>query len=268
MRTYFSIGEVSRITGFSINALRHYDKIGLCKPIVVNPQSNYRYYHEKQLFLFDVIRFAKNIHMPLEKLKEIFDQQDMESFKDFLQTVREQMSDQIDQLRNNILDLDIIQNQIAVADILIETRDVYRRDIEERTVVTTPVLSEKINNYYIKQLENLEQQIIDNGLTPMFESGIIYHGQAQGNLVPLALYKTISLDFNADADSLTTFPGGTYLCINYDPAHREEAYQIMQEEIDELNLKNPAIIDTQLLNDIFHENAAYREIQVFIGDYQ
>ena len=61
MRSYFSIGEVSEITGLTINALRHYDKIGLVTPSVVNETTNYRYYSKDQLFLFEIIQFGRKL---------------------------------------------------------------------------------------------------------------------------------------------------------------------------------------------------------------
>ena len=42
MDKYFSIGEVSKITGLSIDRLRNYDKIGLLKPSYIDPKSGYR----------------------------------------------------------------------------------------------------------------------------------------------------------------------------------------------------------------------------------
>ncbi|MFD1176457.1 MerR family DNA-binding transcriptional regulator [Paenibacillus puldeungensis] len=44
MKTKFSIGETAKINNVSIQALRHYDKIGLLTPAFVNEESGYRYY--------------------------------------------------------------------------------------------------------------------------------------------------------------------------------------------------------------------------------
>ena len=68
MRNYFSIGEVSKMTGLTINALRHYDKIGLCKPTYVNEETNYRYYHANQLFIFEIISLSNSVKSTLRLL--------------------------------------------------------------------------------------------------------------------------------------------------------------------------------------------------------
>ena len=44
MKDYFSIGEISELTGLSNHALRYYDKIHLVTPAIVNEQTGYRYY--------------------------------------------------------------------------------------------------------------------------------------------------------------------------------------------------------------------------------
>ncbi|MDD6467662.1 MAG: MerR family transcriptional regulator [Erysipelotrichaceae bacterium] len=264
MRDYFSIGEVSKMTGFTINALRHYDKIGLCKPILVNTDTNYRYYHANQLFYFDIIRFAKKIGMPLEDLKRIFDTTEMKSFKDFLNEMKSQMEDQIEELKNHMIDIDNIQDQISTAEILTDTQGLYQREIGERDVVTSPILPVSINNRFVKQMEQLELKIQEAELTTTFESGTIY--KLQEELIPITLYKGVILNFDTDINVITRIPAGTYLCINYKESNRQEALDTLLNGIQELQLKNPLIIDTTLLDDIFSLEDRSHELQVFVGD--
>lgn len=264
MRDYFSIGEVSKMTGFTINALRHYDKIGLCKPILVNADTNYRYYHANQLFYFDIIRFAKKIGMPLDELKEIFDTTQMNSFKDFLNEMKNQMEDQIEELKNHIIDIDNIQDQINTAEILTNTHGLYQREIQERDVVTSPILPVSINNRFVKQMEQLELKIQEAELTTTFETGTIY--KLQEDLIPITVYKGVILNFDTDIEAVTRIPEGTYLCINYNEETRQEALNILLEGIQELQLKNPLIIDTILLDDIFSLENRSHELQVYVGD--
>ncbi|HAM81961.1 MerR family transcriptional regulator [Ornithinibacillus bavariensis] len=68
---YYSIGEVSKLMNISIKALRHYDKIGLFKPAYIDPNTNYRYYDDSQLYLLDLIKSLKYIGIPLKEIKEV-----------------------------------------------------------------------------------------------------------------------------------------------------------------------------------------------------
>lgn len=66
----YSIGEVAKVANITIKALRHYDKIGLFKPAYVDPQTNYRYYRDSQLYRLDIIKSLISIGTPLGRLKK------------------------------------------------------------------------------------------------------------------------------------------------------------------------------------------------------
>jgi len=51
----FPIGEASRLTNSSIQALRYYEKIDLLHPAYIDPDTNYRYYSADQLWIIDMI---------------------------------------------------------------------------------------------------------------------------------------------------------------------------------------------------------------------
>ena len=73
-----SIGEVSKISQISIKTLRHYDEIHLLKPIFVDPDSNYRYYSQKQLFLLFVIQDLKSFDFSLNDIREALKRESLE----------------------------------------------------------------------------------------------------------------------------------------------------------------------------------------------
>ena len=57
METYFSVGEISKLTNVPIQTLRYYDKMGLLKPAYINEQNNYRYYSVNQFIKIDLLNF-------------------------------------------------------------------------------------------------------------------------------------------------------------------------------------------------------------------
>ena len=40
METYFSVGEISKLSNVPIETLRYYDKMGLLKSVYINKQNN------------------------------------------------------------------------------------------------------------------------------------------------------------------------------------------------------------------------------------
>ena len=67
-KLYYSIGEVAKITNVSIQTLRYYDKIGIFKPAYIDPENNYRYYKDGQLFYLDIIKSLKFIGTSLDDI--------------------------------------------------------------------------------------------------------------------------------------------------------------------------------------------------------
>ncbi|MDQ0155752.1 MerR family transcriptional regulator [Robertmurraya andreesenii] len=69
--TYYSIGEVAKLANVSVQTLRYYDKIGLFKPVYVEPTTKYRYYHDSQLYHLDLIKSLKYIGTSLEDIMKV-----------------------------------------------------------------------------------------------------------------------------------------------------------------------------------------------------
>jgi DNA-binding transcriptional MerR regulator len=67
----FSIGEFSKLARVTIEALRHYDSLGLLKPAKVDPFTGYRYYSAKQLMSLNRIIALKEIGFSLEEIARI-----------------------------------------------------------------------------------------------------------------------------------------------------------------------------------------------------
>jgi DNA-binding transcriptional MerR regulator len=62
------IGEFSRISGVTIITLRHYDQIGLLKPVHTDDSNGYRYYSMRQLPRLNRILALKDLGFTLEQI--------------------------------------------------------------------------------------------------------------------------------------------------------------------------------------------------------
>ncbi len=65
-----TVHEVSRLTGVSIRALHHYDRIGLFRPARVT-EAGYRLYDDGDLERLQCILLFKELQFPLKEIKEI-----------------------------------------------------------------------------------------------------------------------------------------------------------------------------------------------------
>jgi DNA-binding transcriptional MerR regulator len=66
-----SIGELSRLSGLSIGALRHYDAVGILVPAHVDPSTSYRRYRRAQVETARTVGTLRDLELPLEEIREL-----------------------------------------------------------------------------------------------------------------------------------------------------------------------------------------------------
>lgn len=93
MKKYFSIGETAKVVRLTSETLRHYDRIGLIKPSKKDEWTNYRYYTQQDIVRINTIRALQQMDLPLQKIKEVLELDDLEKIIDFL-TAAEKMADE------------------------------------------------------------------------------------------------------------------------------------------------------------------------------
>ena len=73
----FTVGEVARLSGLSIRALRHYDEVGLLKPATIG-ENGYRYYGADELLRLQQILFHRELGLPLDEIRQVLDAPDFD----------------------------------------------------------------------------------------------------------------------------------------------------------------------------------------------
>lgn len=71
MNEYLSIGQMAKLNNVSVQALRHYEKLGLMVPSYINNETGYRYYSIKDFATIDLIKQCKAMGLSLEEIKEV-----------------------------------------------------------------------------------------------------------------------------------------------------------------------------------------------------
>ena len=69
------IGEFAWLSQVTVETLRHYDRIGLLKPVHLDRFTGYRYYSLDQLPRLNRILALKDLGLPLEKIARMLDQE-------------------------------------------------------------------------------------------------------------------------------------------------------------------------------------------------
>jgi DNA-binding transcriptional MerR regulator len=79
MSVLVPIGGFSRMTHFSVKALRFYHDQGLLEPTRIDPDSGYRYYDLGQVPVAQVIRRFRDLGMPVDQVKTVLQAPDVEA---------------------------------------------------------------------------------------------------------------------------------------------------------------------------------------------
>jgi protein phosphatase len=66
-----TIGAFARASRLSPKALRHYDELGLLRPVRVDPVSCYRFYHPDQLERARLVAWLRRLGMPLARIRVV-----------------------------------------------------------------------------------------------------------------------------------------------------------------------------------------------------
>jgi DNA-binding transcriptional MerR regulator len=70
------IGRFSRLTGLTVKALRHYDELGLLRPVEVDPETGYRSYSPEQVGRAEWIRTLRRLELPLDDISVLLSSDD------------------------------------------------------------------------------------------------------------------------------------------------------------------------------------------------
>ncbi len=95
------IGKVANLYGITVQTLRHYDKIGLFRPEVTNPETGYRYYSLEQLRHLEYILFLRRLQFSLPEIQAAMDEfRAGKDLMDVLTQKDQQLQQEIDSLQS------------------------------------------------------------------------------------------------------------------------------------------------------------------------
>lgn len=127
-RRLFQIGEVARLFHISVGTIRHYEKLGLIQPEVVDPATGYRYYADGQFEALNTIRYLRALQMPLEEIGDFLKNREPEA-------IEEKLLHQETLIREKREELERIERQIDHRiDRLREAREGRQGVVEEVTL--------------------------------------------------------------------------------------------------------------------------------------
>jgi len=123
------IGRFARATRLSIEALRHYDELGLLRPAFVDPSSGYRYYRPAQANQAEAIRILRSLEMPLDEIGQLLAEGGGELAAKRLRLHRERLEARLAEHRR----------MLAFLERLLDREDVMPYEVSVRELPAQPV---------------------------------------------------------------------------------------------------------------------------------
>lgn len=124
MKGYYSIGELSKLSGLSHDTLRYYDKIGLLKADYVDEESRYRYYKLNAFWKTDVIKMFRMLNMPLDELKDVLPNRgNLDVLSASLLERKKETRQQLQRLKTMVKDIEWFEEMLS------EMRDIRESQI-------------------------------------------------------------------------------------------------------------------------------------------
>lgn len=269
MKTIFSIGETAKINNVSIQALRHYDKIGLLKPSYVNEESGYRYYTLDQFIYLDIIKYAKMFGIPLKEVRDTLSSGDMQEISIKIRTYRDMLEKQIETLFSVNKRFTKVTELIEYGLEAVQQQEPYQRWINKRHIIKLKDQDEVVN--FEVNSRKIEIDMLQSNLEFAFESGYFIDIPLFMNLGKesfISAYMTVM-----GGDELTHFiseneyvfshiPEGNYVCLTYNEHNKMERIKKMQDYLNQINMRETTIILVTELYDNFESQS--HEIQVYL----
>lgn len=96
---YLPIGEAAKQARMTSETLRHYDRIGLVKPSMVDPHTGYRYYSAEDIVRLNTVGALQQMDLSLRDIKQVLEYSDLEAIVAFLEQAERQADEKIRLLR-------------------------------------------------------------------------------------------------------------------------------------------------------------------------
>jgi MerR family transcriptional activator of bmr gene len=261
-KNLFSIGEISAIKGITVKALRFYEKIGLLKPCFINPSNRYRFYSIEQFILIDIIKAARSMDISPMELRGVMIHKDMRELVGLLNAQSKITAGKIVELKKIIQSMNGVQNAIRHATSSISRKNVYQRHIPQRDAVTVKIDRLNSDEEAIIEFSRFDRMIEEAHLINTYETGMLFKQDEKAGLYPERIFNTVEMDEFSNSSFVTTIPAGKFVCVCYQKTDARKQNIKLSRYLDRHGIRPKAILQIELLNNVFSMDANYFELQV------
>lgn len=233
----FTIGEMAKMHNIAESTLRYYDEKGIFHPSIVDPQTNYRYYTIDQFSLLDMIKFLRQLNIPLKEIKQYIDERNPSYALSLLEKQQEMMLKKQKEIEYALAKMEHRIHLIKKAT-KAETNRILIKKIPKRkitAIAVAPNTTDDMFDYYIHSLQKNMKQLDDSlfsgdiGVTISKKAFMQKEFQAYSSVFILLDYMPYQVH---SSDSIKA---GMFACAYHHGSYEEtgETYKKLMEYIDQ-----------------------------------
>ncbi|PGU12681.1 MerR family transcriptional regulator [Bacillus cereus] len=233
----FTIGEMAKMHNIAESTLRYYDEKGIFHPSIVDPQTNYRYYTIDQFSLLDMIKFLRQLNIPLKEIKQYIDERNPSYALSLLEKQQEMMLKKQKEIEYALAKMEHRIHLIKKAT-KAETDRILIKKIPKRkitAIAVAPNTTDDMFDYYIHSLQKNMKQLDDSlfsgdiGVTISKKAFMQKEFQAYSSVFILLDYMPYQVH---SSDSIKA---GMFACAYHHGSYEEtgETYKKLMEYIDQ-----------------------------------
>lgn len=218
MKDIITITEMSKLRNITTETLRHYDRIGLFKPIYVDPKTNYRFYSILQYEKLGTIMELRQLGLSLGEIKDYFDNRNINNSMNLLIQKKIEVDAKIKELKEL---QNIINHKLGFLSDIVSTTITEDIRVEEMKTRTFIAFDHKVNDdvelsYDAVRLEGLLHKV--DSILPIFATnrygGIISRADIESGVKPLSALLVIQCEGKESTHFTNTIkvPGGKFVC--------------------------------------------------------
>lgn len=239
---HMTIGEMARLNGVSEQTLRLYEREGLFFPLGRDEQNGYRYYDIRQSAQLDIIRYMKELGMPLREIRLHMADWNPVRLKELLLKNR-------DAIDHRMKELSLQKRAVERA---IDSCERYENAPPDGTLLLEYIprrqmyIKKNIINFYDyeiseyeKILRALKEDMMERNIPPIYfaNAGSLIRREdfLHRHIFSDEVFVFVDRDY-VDEELITVVPPGFYLCIYCDRFDKEKEYiDRLLERIKEMN---------------------------------
>jgi DNA-binding transcriptional MerR regulator len=176
------IGEFAWLSQVTVETLRYYDRIGLLKPVHLDPFTGYRYYSLEQLARLHRILALKDLGLPLEKIAQILEQKISTSeIRAILEIKQIELKEEIQEVQRRLARVEARLEQIELEDkmpdfeVLLKTIETQRIASVRETITTWD--QDIVGPAFTRMFDEVWNYLDSHKVHPIGPGRALYHHQ-------------------------------------------------------------------------------------------